>query len=111
MLITKQFGGDETKDQIHFSTTYLRNAADAAGERENRGYVLVGYSRLLSPQTLLVADVFGEWDQMHDEESNLIEVGVIQAINDKLKLGAGIGTGIGDESPHLTATLGVEYDF
>lgn len=111
LLVTKQLGGDDTKGSVHLNASWIRNAANGDDERENRGLLVLGYSRLLSKDTLLVADVAREWDEAEDVESNLVEVGVIQAINDKLKLAAGVGTGIGDESPHLTATVGLEYDF
>ena len=102
---------DSTKDQLHFNAAWIHNAVEAADEREHRGYIIAGYSRLLTSSTLLVADLVREWDVGGGDELNLIEVGVITSISDKLKLAFGVGAGIGDESPEVVGNIGLQYDF
>jgi hypothetical protein len=111
LLVTMPIGPEETQDALHLNLGWVRNSGRASDERENRGIVILGYSRLLSQRTMLLVDLVRELDGEEDAETNLIEIGIIHVLGEHLQLGVGIGAGIGDESPDLVGTVGLQYGF
>lgn len=53
---------------------------------------------------MLVADVLRQWDVEATVEKNIVDLGLIQSLDEKLKLC------IGDPSADVVASVGLQYD-
>jgi hypothetical protein len=60
---------------------------------------------------VFVADDVREQRREQGQNSNFFELGLVQELTHKLKLAAGVGAGMGEESPDVTSSLGVPWDF
>jgi hypothetical protein len=60
---------------------------------------------------VFVADAVREQRREQGRNSNLLELGVVQELTQKLKLVAGVRAGIGEESPDVTSLPGVPWVF
>ena len=67
-------------------------------ERPERWVAIIGYSRRITPTTLLVLDYVREQLRLEGENANTIELGFRRQVTPRLVLSAGGGFGIGLES-------------
>ena len=70
-----------------------------------------GYDRLLNARTQLVLDYVWEQEKEVDREANIIEAGLRYQYTPLAVLAAGIGTGVGDDSPDLHITMAFQHSF
>lgn len=111
LLVTKTLGRTWTFQQLHLNLEYQWNAEAGEEERDGRYVAAIGYSRLLNPDTLFVADFVREQDRERHAETNLLEAGLRYQLLPQGVISAGIGFGIGDESPDVRFALGFQYEF
>lgn len=106
-------------DRLHANVRYTRNAMPTVKgegptlmtERPERWVAIIGYSRRVSPTTLLVLDYVREQLRLEGENANTVELGFRRQINPRLVLSLGGGVGIGLESPKAQATFGLQQAF
>jgi hypothetical protein len=98
-------------NRMHFNVSVHRDAGAPDDQRDYRYKAIVGFSRPWGPDTLLVADVLREEQREDDKESNVIEVGLRCQVTPRLVLTGGAGAGVGDESPDVVASLGLQRSF
>jgi hypothetical protein len=110
-LLTKTLNENESQDRVHLNVGWIHNAAAASDERHNRFIGIVGYSRKLSDQTVFLADLVREQQEQEGLDSTILEAGFLHQLNDKVTLAAGIGAGLGEDSPDVRITIGVQYSF
>jgi hypothetical protein len=104
-------GRTSLNHKLHLNLTYQFNGSRLDDERDGRYEAVLGYSYPLEASTLLVADV-ARWQEMgEDEEVNLFEFGIRKALTPQTVFSAGVGFGVGDESPDARFTLGLQYEF
>ena len=95
-------------DRLHLNVIYMRAGDPGPTERRDRYAVILGYSGRLGPDMILVGDVLREQEREEGVESNIVELGVRRQITPLLILALGVGAGIGDESPDVRLTLGLQ---
>jgi len=110
-LLTKTLSENESQDRVHLNVDWIHNAAADSDERHNRFIGVIGYSRKLSDQTVFLADLVREQQEQEGLDSTILEAGVLHQLNEKTTLAAGIGAGIGEDSPDVRITIGLQYSF
>jgi hypothetical protein len=106
-------------DRLHVNVRYTRNAMPTTqgegptlmSERPERWVTIIGYSRRITPTTLLVLDYVREQLRLQDENANTVELGFRRQINPRLVLSLGGGVGVGLESPKVQGTFGLQQAF
>lgn len=111
VLVDRTIGDTSLYQKVHFNALYQFNGSQLDDERDGRYEVALGYSRRLGASTMFVADLVRLQDMMKNEESNFAEVGLRYATTPQSVLSAGVGFGIGDESPDVRLTLGFQFEF
>jgi hypothetical protein len=111
VILTKTINEGPSQDRIHLNVDWLHNAAAAQDERSNAFVGVVGYSRKLSERTVFLADLVREEQEQEGLDSTILEGGVLHQLNDKITLAAGVGAGIGEDSPDFRITVGVQFSF
>jgi hypothetical protein len=117
LLLSKGIKGGTSADnesgehRVHLNVIWDHNSAERSDERRDRLSAAFGYSWHYDEDTALLADLVRTYERQEGQESTVLEFGVLRAINDKLDGAAGIGFGLGDESPDVQLTLGVQYSF
>ena len=111
LLATKTVTQSPSQDRLHVNVAWAHNAAAAGDERENRFSFIFGYSRKLDDQTVVLADVVREQDRLEGQDSTIVEAGMLRQLSDRVTVAGGLGFGIGDDSPDVRLTIGVQYSF
>jgi hypothetical protein len=111
LLLTKTINEGESQDRVHLNAGWMHNAAADSDERQNRFIGVIGYSRKLSDQTVFLADLVREQQEQEGLDSTILEAGVLHQLNEKTTLAAGIGAGLGEDSPDVRITVGLQYSF
>ena len=111
LIVDRTIGDTSLYQKVHFNFLYQFNGSRLDDERDGRYEVALGYSRRLGGSAMLVADLVRLQDMMENEESNFAEVGIRYATTPQSVLSAGVGFGIGDESPDVRFTIGFQYEF
>lgn len=96
-------------DRIHLNAGWKHNDENGAMEREDRFVGVIGYSRRLNADTVLVADYVHEQEREENETADIVELGVRRQITPRLVLSGGAGAGLNDDSPDWRVTIGFQY--
>lgn len=110
-IMTKTLGQSSLLHRVHFKLAWLRNAAAEADERRNRYRAILGYSRRLGPDTMLVADVLREQGEKKGETINMLEVGARRQLTPLTVFAFGAGAGFGADSPRARLTTAIQHSF
>lgn len=111
VLIDRTIGESYLYHKLHLNLQYQFNDSRLDDERDGRYEVALGYSRRLGASAMLVADLVRLQEMTENEEVNLAEIGVRYATTPQSVISAGIGFGVGDESPDVRLTVGFQYEF
>lgn len=111
LLVSKTLPGTWHLHRLHANAFYQANDDVRPAERGARFRFVLGYSTVVTNELLFVGDLLREHTFTEDEELNLAEVGLRYALTPRMVISAGVGFGIGDESPDVRAALGVQYEF
>ena len=98
-------------DRIHLNFAWKRNAGARSGQREDLYHAVIGYSRRLDADTVLVADFVREQEIEKKHEANIMELGIRRQVTPLTLISFGLGAGVGDESPKLRAMFGIQKSF
>lgn len=98
-------------DRIHLNLGWMHNAGREDDEREHRYLAILGYSRRLTADTVLVADFIRRQERKRGDNSNVIELGIRWQLTPRAVVSFGAGGGIGEESPIARAMLGFQRSF
>jgi hypothetical protein len=109
LLVTKTLGPTLRMHRLHLNGAWMRNAGRGPDERQDRYRAIVGYSVRATPDAILVADFVRESGRLEDEESNLFELGLRIQVTPLTTVAIGAGAGLGDESPDVRATIGLQH--
>ena len=96
--------------RLHLNAAWFRTFDPGEEERRNRYRVAVGYSQLLLPRTVLIADFLREsLEERGERAANILEAGFRHLVAPGLTVGGALGTGIGRDSPRFRAIFSVQY--
>lgn len=109
-LATKTIG-NEKLERLHLNLGYTRNFGADADERENLFTGILGYSRRLNSDTILVSDFVFELEDEVGREAYILELGIRHQINPQTVFTVGAGAGLTPESPDVRLTVGVQRSF
>ena len=109
--VDQYLGSSSLFQKLHLNVQYQFNGSQLDNERDGRYEVALGYSRRIGASTLLVADLVRFEEMEEDFEANLAEVGFRYATTPQSVFSAGVGFGVGDESPDVRLTCGFQYEF
>ncbi len=109
LLATKTIG-NANLDRLHLNLGYTRNFESDATERDNQFTAILGYSRRLNSDTMLVSDFVFEQEDEEDEEIYLLELGIRHQLNPQTVFSVGAGAGLTPDSPDVRVTLGIQRE-
>jgi len=110
-IVTKSIPFTEHFQQVHLNFEWLFNDDVRSGERARSWRAVAGYSVRLGPDTLGLFDVVREMTLERGRRENLVELGIRHQLTPRAVFSAGVGAGVGDESPDVRGTLGFQYAF
>ena len=111
VLVDRTIGHTSLYQKLHLNAQYQFNGEQLDDERDGRYEVALGYSRRLGASAVLVADLVRFQEMTENDEVNLAEIGIRYATTPQSVLSAGVGFGIGDESPDVRLTVGFQYEY
>ena len=110
-FITTKTIGSEKLERLHLNVALNVNTEREADERGIGVETVLGYSRRLNPETILVGDFAFEQEERENEKAFLLELGVRHQISPLSVLSVGAGTGLTGESPDFRLTFGFQRSF
>lgn len=109
VLVTKTIS-ETHKDRIHFNWSWKHNFEDRSGERVDGGLLALGYSRQVTTNMLVIADMSRQ-KRSDDQEWNLAELGMRWQVAPRMVLSIGGAYGLGADSPNAIVKTGLQYSF
>lgn len=111
LLFSKTIPGTTQLHRVHLNIGYTFNTEEKPEERDGWYEVALGYQIRATNDLVLVADLVRSQEPMEHEEINLVEFGARYRVTPFVVGAAGVGFGIGDESPDVRLTLGFQWEF
>ncbi|MEQ8757135.1 MAG: transporter [Coleofasciculus sp. G1-WW12-02] len=108
LIATKTLGTGANLDRLHLNVAYGLNDQRQDGERRDRLSGVLGYSRRLNSEALLLTDFVYEQELEEDKEAFLLELGVRYQLTPLNVLSVGVGVGLSEESPDFRVTAGFQ---
>lgn len=110
--LSKGLGGgsndDNARHRVHLNLVWDHNSIPARDERQDRYQAVLGYSFQINEKTLLLADFVREQQPQERQDSNLLEIGLVRDLTEKLSIAVGASAGIGDDSPACQITFAIQ---
>ncbi len=110
-IATKTLGTGANLDRLHLNLSYSYNDQSGNDERDHRFGAVLGYSRRLNSETMLLTDVVYEQEEEKGKEALLVELGVRYQLTPLSVLAIGAGAGINKDAPDFRITGGFQYSF
>ena len=110
LVVTKTIG-NANLDRLHLNLGYTRNFDAAVDERSDLFAAILGYSRRLNSDTMLVSDFVFEQEEEDGEDAYLLELGIRHQIDPQTVFAVGAGAGLTGNSSDVRVTLGVQRSF
>lgn len=103
--------GYEKLDRVHLNVAYTFNTDTEAEERDGQFTGVLGYSRRLNSETILLADFVYEQEEHEDEDVFLLETGIRYQVDPRNVLAVGTGVGLNEDAPDFRLTFGWQSSF
>ena len=97
--------------RVHLNLAWLRNLDPSEEERRDRHRIAVGYSQLVASDVVVVANYVRESQERRERAANVVEAGLRYQVSEAVTLGAGVGFGIGRDSPRFCALFSLQIGF
>ena len=94
--------------RLHLNVAWIRRFDPSEEERRNSYRFAAGYSQLLSPNTVVIADYVRERQERGERDANVLELGFRHRAMERVTLGIGAGAGIGHDSPRFRALFSIQ---
>ena len=108
---TQPLGDSKTAPRLHLNVAW-RHLHDAdRDERKDRYFVAAGVNVAVAQSTALAVDVVREPSRERGKADNFVEAGVRHALGEKTVLAAGVGAGLGPDSPRFRLLVGFQRTF
>ncbi len=111
LLLTKTLGRTSLLHRLHVNLAWKHNAGARVGERGDRFEGVLGYSRLVGPDTVLVGDYVFEQERVKGREGHVLELGVRRQVTPLTVVALGAGAGLSSESPKFRLTAAFQHSF
>ncbi len=109
LILSKTIGRTARWHRVHLNADWMHNDDAAEDERTDYYKFIVGYDRLLNADTVLVLDYVREQEIEDNIDINLVEAGIRCQLTPLTVIAAGVGAGIGDDSPDFRITLAFQH--
>ena len=110
-IATKTLGTGHNLDRLHLNLSYTYNDQSQDDERDHRFAAILGYSRRLNSETILVTDLVYEQEEEENEDSLLLELGIRYQLTPRNVLAVGAGVGLIEDAPDFRITAGFQQSF
>lgn len=110
-IATKTLTEDETEDRVHLNVAWEHDMAAGSNARDHIFTAIVGYSRKVREDTVLLADLVLGQDNQEDQSLAILEGGVLHKFSERLIVSGGLGVGLSDDAPEFRATVGFQFTF
>ena len=110
-IATKTVTEAESQDRVHLNVSWEHDMAAGSNARAHIFNAIVGYSRKLREDTVLLADLVLGQDSQDNQSLVILEGGVLHQLTERLTLAGGLGFGLNDDSPEFRATVGFQFTF
>jgi hypothetical protein len=111
LIATKTLGPGDHLDELHVNLVYLNAGHPEDDMRRNRYQAILGYSRRIGLDNVLVTDFVRSQDQFQGQNSNTVELGLRHQVTPQTLYAVGLGAGISESSPKLRLTAGFQHSF
>ncbi|MGB7443564.1 MAG: transporter [Coleofasciculaceae cyanobacterium] len=111
LIATKTLGRGGNLDRLNLNLSYTLNDQRQSSERSDRFAAVLGYSRRLNSETMLLTDLVFEQEEEEDKEAFIMEVGIRYQLTPLNVLAIGGGIGLSEESPDFRITAGFQQSF
>jgi hypothetical protein len=96
--------------RLHLNVAWFRTFDPGEEERRDRYRAALGYSQLLTPRAVLIANYLRETlEERGERAANILEAGVRYQVSPGVVLGGALGAGIGRDSPRFRAIASVQF--
>ncbi len=110
-IATKTLGAAANLDRLHLNVAYSVNTSRKEGERDDRLAAILGYSRRLNSETILVTDLLYEQEEEEDAEALILEAGIRYQLSPRNVLVIGSGVGLNEDAPDFRVSVGFQQSF
>jgi hypothetical protein len=107
LILTKTLGSGKL-NRIHLNGEYKLNVDPDANERQHLYTLIAGYSQRITPNSIIIFDVYREREREKNSEANVIEAGTRTQFDPLTVISIGCGIGIRQESPRFQVTIGLQ---
>lgn len=107
-IATKTLGPTQKLDRLNLNVALNVNTERQDEERSTRVETVLGYSRRLGPETMLLTDFVFEQEEEEDKEAFILELGIRHQTTPLSVLSIGAGAGLTEESPDFRITFGFQ---
>ncbi len=108
LVLSKTLSRSSFFHRLHLNLEWRHNANASSNERTDRYQAVLGYQLRLGPNNQLLLDLSREQEVRTEHTSNVIEVGLRHQWDPLTVLSVGAGVGIGQQSPDIRCTLGLQ---
>ncbi|MFP5212600.1 MAG: transporter [Acidobacteriota bacterium] len=111
LIASKTLGRSTLWNRLHLNASWKHNNEAKDDEREDYYVAVVGWDVRVGPDSILIIDFIREQQEEKNKESNIVETGLRYQLTPLTVLAAGVGAGIGDDSPEVRTTLAFQHSF
>lgn len=110
-LATQWLGNNDRSPRLHLNLDMTEVTTPGPGDRRTILQIGVAYSQLVSKRTALVVDVVHGAKSTAGQNQTIADVGFRHEISDDWAVGAGLGVGLGQQSPGFRLIFAVQRNF
>jgi hypothetical protein len=111
VLASKTLGRSIAIPQLHLNFSWTRHGGRLPEERRDLYGIIIGYSRLLTPQMMMVADYFRQQLALAGRTENVLEVGLRRSFSRIMVAALGVGYGLNADSRDFHIQTSIEVTF
>ncbi|MBY0330919.1 MAG: hypothetical protein K2X49_09625 [Acetobacteraceae bacterium] len=108
-IATKTIGGYRVR-RISLNLGWIHRFDADPDERRNQYVFVAGYHQAIGPDTTLVLDYVRRQQERGERDANILEAGLRYQLDPRTVLSAGVGAGIGRDSPAVRVVFGIQHN-